>query len=172
MQVEKTNNISFQSFGVDAKGRQALNRLACGTPYEAMSAMTKMLTDFKTQMDEFVTILDKSPKTKGVDIVLTSHDAIVAEHSADKICWANVPMLMLKKGNKVMFKTESANLWGLHFDNEATSGEKLDIANIQHHSRRLILESQEWFDKNLKKIIGTPGIKQESKNEILKNIFG
>lgn len=166
MRVQKTDNTSFKSFRVDAKGKKSLSKFVEATSDEARPDVEKMLIDFKAKMDEYANILDSSPQTKGIDILLT-------ETASDASHWEDVPTLYLKKENSYLSESLILNNFSSSPYDKKTHPFKLDIPTIQKRSEFIVESSKKWFYDNLARVSKSSEVETKSTPmEIVKNIFG
>lgn len=159
MRVEKSNNVSFQSFKVDDKGKRVLKRLGKETMEDAMPKFKELLIDFKNQMDVFAQSLEENGKTKGTDLILT-------ETVSDATRWAGAPALIFKKNKKVVSAP-------LYLDNFMTRNDGISL-NEEGIINKFNLTNdyiKEWFNKNFKELTAEKP-KKITPQEIVNGIFG
>lgn len=152
MRVQKSNNISFQSFRIDDKGQGFFNYLIRETSKEAVSSTMYMLARFKSNMNQYAYTLDFCPKTKGIDILFT-------ERASNATDWESVPALILKREDKEI--SDPLYLFDLppYPYKGAVGFSKLNISAVKKRSIFLIAKSKKWFNKNLKAILSTPEVR-------------
>lgn len=160
MQIQRTDEVSFQRVILSKSGKKALNALK-RTVFKEDSAteeFARTLTDFKRQLDDF----DAKTNTKGIDIVVTTE-------TSDATGWQTLPALIFKKGRKQL-------LDALYLD-ELTPPEigLLGASDLLIRSNNLGQKIENWFGKNYPKLldITKPSIKKaHSRNDIISDVFG
>lgn len=167
MQVQKTDNTSFKQFRYDLKGKVALTTLVAGTKKEAKQGLEIMLKSFKNRGDEFAKILDSSPKTQGIDIV-------ISQEADDATGWKDIPTILMKKGNSQVEGTNRLYLDELlpKFSERAIP-EMLDFSDFPPRSMDLANKFENWFVKNYANLTQPKIVEKETPaSEFIKRIFG